>query len=145
MISDPSGRFIYITRPQRRTVDVYRVTTSGSLKALSSPTSLPQTPSRLLCPPSGPFLYVVSRNDSSLTQLRRDKDGLLHMAHFFRFADVNPERAVDPRLVILPNGRFLYVGDEAHSTLQQYAHWRRRRAPAPVAPHGRLRARRHLR
>ncbi len=122
MISDPQGHFVYITRPQSRTVDVYRVTANGSLKALPpSPLSLSQTPSRLLCPPGGPFLYVVSRNDSSLTQLRRGEDGTLHMAHFFRFANVNPERTVDPVLAISPNGRFLYVGDDPHSAVQQYA------------------------
>lgn len=121
MISDPQGSFIYITQPQNRTIAVYRVTTNGSLKALPpSPVSLSQTPSRLICPSTGPFLYVVSAKDNSLTQLRRDKDGTLHMTHFFRFGKVNPERAVDPVLAITPNGRFLYVGDDTRPVTQQY-------------------------
>ena len=94
----------------------------SGLKALPpSPISLPQIPSRLLCPLGGPFLYVVSRNDSSLTQLRRAKDGTLHMAHFFRFGNVNAERTADPVLAIAPNGRFLYVRDDTHPVVQQYA------------------------
>ena len=122
MICDPSGRFVYITRPQGRTVYAYRVTASGLLKVLpSSSVSLSQTPLRLLCPPNGPFLYVVSRNDNSLTQLRRDKDGALHVAHFFRFDSADSKHPYVPPLAITPNGRFLYVRDATDTAIQQYA------------------------
>lgn len=120
MISDPSGRFVYITRPQSRTVSVYRVTANGLLNALPSPPPLSRTPSELLCPLGGPFLYVVSRNDSSLTQLRRAKDGTLHTAHFFRFDGADGRRPYAPLLAITPNGRFLYVRDATDTAMQQY-------------------------
>ena len=90
-----------------------------SRRCRTSPLS--QTPSRLLCPIGGPFLYVVSRNDSSLTQLRRGEDGTLHMAHFFRFDNADGKPSYAPPLAITPNGRFLYVRDATDTATQQYA------------------------
>jgi len=120
IISDPQGRFVYITQPQGHTVLQYRVTANGSLKPLGfNALSLPQIPSHLLFPQGGSFLYVTSTNDDSLTQLTVGPDGRLRVAHFFRFGNV--KRTIDPVLAITPNGRFLYVGDDMRPVTQQYA------------------------
>ncbi len=120
MISDPTGRFVYITQPDNRTIKQYRVSANGLLKPLSpTAVSLPQTPSTLVFPPGTPFLYVVSAKDNSLTQLRMSANGTLQMSHFFRFGSV--KRTIDPILAISPNGRFLYVADDTLPVTRQFA------------------------
>lgn len=120
IVSDPSGRFVYITQPDSRTIKQYRVSASGLLVPLS-PASIPlsRVPSTLVFPPSRSFLYVVSSKDNSLTQLRMNTNGKLQPAHFFRFG--NAKRSIDPILAVSPNGRFLYVADDTLPITRQYA------------------------
>lgn len=120
MITDPAGRFVYITQPQNRTINQYRVSADGSLKPLIPPAvSLSRLPSKLIFPSGTSFLYVVSAKDNSLTQLKMSANGTLHTAHFFQFGSV--KRQIDPVLAITPNGRFLYVGNDLLPVTQQYA------------------------
>lgn len=118
--SDPKGQYIYVAQPQVHTVLQYRITANGLLKPLKVPAvSLSKTPLNLVAPLQGPFFYVTSEADSSLTQLKIMPNGALQIAHVFEFSAVK-RRAIST-MIVTPNGRFLYVSDGIHPVIQQYA------------------------